>query len=80
MNGEQITTIILNRLDQIEKKIDRMDEKIDTINAYGCAHRSSDLSRIERAEKGISALFWAFLISIAAIALQFFGIHLGGTH
>lgn len=80
MNGEQITQIILDRLGQIEKKIDRMDEKIDTINAYGCAHRAGDIGRIEKVEKGVAALFWAFLVSIAAIAMQFFGIHIGGGH
>jgi tetrahydromethanopterin S-methyltransferase subunit G len=77
MNGEQVTKIILDRLLKIEEKLDDMDEKIDRINSYGCAHRANDLDRISKVERSVGALFYTLLVALGAIVMQFFGLHLG---
>ena len=61
---------------RVEKKIEKVDDKVDKINFHGCAHRTNDVSRIEKLEKwrdkGVAAVF---ILLVSGLA-QFFGVHL----
>lgn len=57
-------------LERLERKIEQIDGKIDSITANGCAHRKDDLKRIEKledrtwADRGIAGAVGAAVAAI----------------
>lgn len=76
MNGEQVTKIILDRLLQIETKVDKVvdkveavDDKVEKINAHGCAHRIDDMRRVTALEKKVDWSLRTFIMgALGALA------------
>lgn len=67
--------LIEQYLKDIKGAISKLDDKVDKINTHGCAHRKSDLQRIERLEgwrdKGIIGI----IAVMVGLLLQYFGLN-----
>lgn len=69
-SDKEMLQMILERVDTLGEKVDRLGSGLSDLNSHGCAHRSSDLERITNLEKfrdkSVLATIGALFVSVSS--------------
>lgn len=68
---EQMMDLIMNRLDGLDEKQDKLLAEITAINAHGCAHRPDDLRRLDDLEAWRNRGIVGIIVLAVGLAVDF---------